>query len=76
MYLILTYSHIHSLLHTLSPKQRTVITLRYGLNDGKSLTYEQISEVCGISRERVRQIKNKAMQLLKQRASKYVNLVG
>jgi RNA polymerase sigma factor (sigma-70 family) len=71
-----TRSHIQSLLHTLSPKQQTVITLRYGLNDGKTLTYEQISEVCGISRERVRQIKNKAMQLLKQRATKYVNLVG
>ena len=61
-------SQIESLLHTLSPKQRDVITLRYGLKDGRTMTYEQIGDVCGISRERVRQIKNKAMRLLKKRA--------
>lgn len=33
-----TRAHIQSLLHTLSPKQRDVITLRYGLNDGKTMT--------------------------------------
>lgn len=61
-------SQVQSLLHTLSPKQRDVITLRYGLKDGRTMTYEQIGDVCGISRERVRQIKNKAMKLLRQRA--------
>ena len=61
-------SKIQSLLHTLSPKQRDVISLRYGLADGKTMTYEQIGDICGISRERVRQIKNKAMKLLKKRA--------
>ncbi|MEO1465006.1 MAG: sigma-70 family RNA polymerase sigma factor [Cyanobacteria bacterium J06631_6] len=61
-------TQIQNLLHTLSPKQRAVITLRYGLNNGKTMTYEQIGEVCGVSRERVRQIKNKAMKLLKKRA--------
>ncbi|MEL6442535.1 MAG: sigma-70 family RNA polymerase sigma factor [Cyanobacteria bacterium J06621_8] len=61
-------SQVNSLLDTLSPKQRDVITLRYGLNDGKKMTYEQIGNVCGVSRERVRQIQNKAMKLLKKRA--------
>ena len=61
-------SQVESLLHTLSPKQRDIITLRYGLKDGKTMTYEQIGNACGISRERVRQIKNKAMKLLKKRA--------
>ena len=61
-------SQVRELLHTLSPKQRDVITLRYGLNDGNTMTYEQIGNACGISRERVRQIKNKAMKLLKKRA--------
>lgn len=69
-------SRIQSLLHTLSPKQRDVITLRYGLNDGKTMTYEQIGNVCGISRERVRQIKNKAMKLLKKRAIELSTLAG
>lgn len=69
-------SQIQSLLHTLSPKQRDVITLRYGLNDGQIMTYEQIGNVCGISRERVRQIKNKAMKLLKKRAIEHSVLAG
>jgi RNA polymerase primary sigma factor/RNA polymerase nonessential primary-like sigma factor len=71
-----TRSQIDSLLHTLSPKQRDVIALRYGLNDGKTLTYQQIGDICGISRERVRQIKNKAMKLLKQRAIEGSALAG
>ena len=69
-------SQIQSLLHTLSPKQRDVISLRYGLKDGKTMTYEQIGDVCGISRERVRQIKNKAMKLLKKRAIGLSSLAG
>ncbi len=69
-------SNIQNLLHTLSPKQRDVITLRYGLNDGKTMTYEQIGNACGISRERVRQIKNKAMKLLKKRAIEFSTLAG
>ena len=71
-----TRTKIQSLLGTLSPKQRDVITLRYGLNDGKTMTYEQIGNHCGISRERVRQIKNKAMKLLKQRAIEFSSLAG
>ena len=63
-----TIAKIHSLLDTLSVKQRDVITLRYGLKDGKTMTYEQIGKICGISRERVRQIQNKAMKQLKKRA--------
>ena len=69
-------TQIQNLLHTLSPKQRDVITLRYGLNDGRTMTYEQIGNVCGISRERVRQIKNKAMKLLKKRAIEVSSLAG
>ncbi len=61
-------SKIYILLNTLSSKQRDVITLRYGLKDGKTMTYEQIGNLCGISRERVRQIVNKAMKLLKKKA--------
>lgn len=71
-----TRSQIQNLLHTLSPKQRDVITLRYGLNDGETMTYEQIGNVCGVSRERVRQIKNKAMKLLKKRAIQQSMLVS
>ncbi|MGL6343682.1 MAG: sigma-70 family RNA polymerase sigma factor [Waterburya sp.] len=69
-------SKIQNLLHTLSPKQRDVISLRYGLKDGRSMTYEQIGNICGISRERVRQINNKAMKILKKRAIELSALAG
>ncbi len=71
-----TRDKIENLLHTLSPKQRDVITLRYGLKDGRVMTYEQIGNVCGISRERVRQITSKAMKLLKKRAINHSILAG
>ncbi len=69
-------SQIQNLLYTLSTQQRDVITLRYGLNDGKTMTYEQIGNHCGISREKVRQIKNKAIKLLQQQAIAQANLAG
>ncbi|MGV2829692.1 sigma-70 family RNA polymerase sigma factor [Myxosarcina sp. GI1(2024)] len=59
---------VENLLDSLSPKQRDVIALRFGLSDGKPMTYEQIGNQCGISRERVRQIKNKALKLLRKKA--------
>lgn len=59
-------ARVRTLLDTLSPKEKDVIILRFGLKDGQTKTYEQIGEVCGISRERVRQIKNKALRLLKR----------
>jgi RNA polymerase sigma factor (sigma-70 family) len=71
-----TRAQVQSLLHSLSPKQRDVIILRYGLNDGKIMTYEQIGDVCGVSRERVRQINNKAMKLLKKRAGESSSLAS
>ena len=64
-------SKIENLLYTLSPKQRDVISLRYGIGGAEALTYQQIGDRCGISRERVRQIQNKAMRLLKQRAIEF-----
>ena len=71
-----TRSKVENLLHILSPKQRDVIALRYGLRDGKTMTYEQIGNLYGISRERVRQINNKAMKRLKKSAIELSPLAG
>ena len=71
-----TVSKIQGLLDTLSPKQRDVIILRYGLKDGRTMTYEQIGNVCGISRERVRQIENKGMKQLKKKAIELSAVAG
>lgn len=54
------------LIKQLPPQQRRVITLRFGLEDGKALTLAQIGRQMGISRERVRQIQNLAMRNLKR----------
>lgn len=61
-------SQVRKLLDTLSSREKDVIMLRFGLKDGQTRTYEQIGELCGISRESVRKIKNKALRLLKKQS--------
>jgi RNA polymerase primary sigma factor len=50
---------------SLSPKERQVISLRYGLENGTMYTLEEIGKIFGITRERVRQIEIKALEKLK-----------
>jgi len=52
-------------LSTLSPREADVIRLYYGLNGNHPLTLEEIGETFGLTRERVRQIKEKAIRRLK-----------
>ena len=47
---------------SLNDKERLVISLRYGLKDGKPLTLEQIGTRIGVTRERIRQIEAKAIR--------------
>ncbi len=61
-------SQVRDLLDTLPSREKDVIMLRFGLKDGQTKTYEQIGELCGISRESVRKIKNKALRLLKKQS--------
>ncbi len=49
----------------LNPKERRIISLRYGLEDGIMHTLEEIGKIYGITRERVRQIEIKALEKLK-----------
>ena len=64
------------LLATLTPKQRAIIRLRYGLDNGDKMTYQQIGDHFGISRERVRQINSKALRLLQKKATSFSSLVS
>jgi RNA polymerase sigma factor (sigma-70 family) len=52
------------MLTRLAPRQRRVIELRYGIGGGEELTYDQISELIGVSKERVRQIEMGALRRL------------
>ena len=53
-------------LMTLSPREMEVISSYYGLNGYKPLTLEEIGELYGLTRERVRQIKERAIRRLRK----------
>ena len=55
------------LMADLTPQQREVLELRFGLADGKSLTLAKIGDRLNISRERVRQIEREALTKLRKR---------
>lgn len=57
---------IGHLMDKLTPQQREVLSLRYGLNDGNPLTLARIGEILNISRERVRQIEREALKKLRK----------
>jgi len=57
---------IRGVLSMLTPREREIIILRFGLNDGKPRTLEQVGRLVGITRERTRQIEIKALRFLRQ----------
>jgi RNA polymerase nonessential primary-like sigma factor len=60
---------LHSLLAELTPQQREVLSLRFGLEDGKELSLAKIGQRLNISRERVRQLEHQALAQLRRRRS-------
>ncbi|MEN9568034.1 MAG: hypothetical protein RLZZ69_3230 [Cyanobacteriota bacterium] len=58
---------LEKLMGDLTPQQKEVISLRFGLNDGKPMTLAKICECLSISRERVRQIEREALSKLRKR---------
>ena len=54
----------------LSDRERDVIKFRFGLNDGKPKTLEEIGQIFGVTRERIRQIELKALRKLRVLAVK------
>lgn len=56
---------LDSLLSRLDPRQALVIRLHYGMDDGVCLSFEQIRQQLGVSKERVRQIEQQAIQKLR-----------
>ena len=53
---------IKEVLHTLTPREEHVLKLRYGLNDGRTHTLEEVGKEFNITRERIRQIEAKALR--------------
>ena len=57
---------LENVLNTLNPRERDVLRLRYGLDDGRVKTLEEIGNVFSVTRERIRQIEAKALRKLRQ----------
>ena len=56
---------IADVLSTLTEREEKVIRLRFGLEDGKSRTLEEVGQMFGVTRERIRQIEAKALRKLR-----------
>ncbi len=56
---------INEVLHTLTPREEHVLKLRFGLEDGRTRTLEEVGKEFNITRERIRQIEAKALRKLR-----------
>jgi RNA polymerase primary sigma factor len=52
-------------LGTLSDRERQVLAMRFGLDDGRTRTLEEVGKAFGVTRERIRQIEAKALRKLR-----------
>jgi RNA polymerase primary sigma factor len=61
----LLQDQLQSVLQTLSDREAGVVKLRFGLTDGQPRTLDEIGQVYGVTRERIRQIESKTMSKLR-----------
>lgn len=57
---------VRGILDDLSPKERKILEMRHGLNDGITHTLEEVGKEFGVTRERIRQIEAKAHEKIRQ----------
>jgi RNA polymerase primary sigma factor len=63
--------HINETLDLLTPREQKILRMRFGLEDGRMHTLEEVGQEFGVTRERIRQIEAKALtKLRKNRDSK------
>lgn len=63
---VLIKENIHEMLQYLSPRERKIIEMRFGLKDGVGHTLEEVGQEFNVTRERIRQIEAKVLQKLKE----------
>ena len=56
---------LEEVMNTLTPREAKVLKLRFGLEDGKSRTLEEVGKEFNVTRERIRQIEAKALRKLR-----------
>jgi len=64
---VMLRQHIDELLMELKDRERQVVILRFGLEDGQPRTLEEVGKEFNVTRERIRQIEAKALRKLRQR---------
>lgn len=57
--------NVHAMLEFLTPRERKIIEMRFGLNDGIGHTLEEVGKEFGVTRERIRQIEAKVLQKMR-----------
>lgn len=62
-------NQLHEILDSLQDRERRVLSLRFGLEDGVSRTLEEVGKEFGVTRERIRQIEAKALKKLKEKSA-------
>lgn len=65
---MLLKEQLEEVLETLTLRERNVLRLRYGLEDGRERTLEDVGKIFGVTRERIRQIEAKALRKLRHPA--------
>lgn len=58
--------HVQEFLQSLAPREQKILKMRFGLEDGRTHTLEEVGKEFGVTRERIRQIEAKALQKIKK----------
>jgi RNA polymerase primary sigma factor len=61
---------MHEVLTTINARERKILSMRFGLDDGTPKTLDEIGEHFGITRERIRQVQEQALEKMRERIGK------
>ena len=65
LHFVLLHEQLMEVLKTLTPREQQVLSLRFGLYDGQPRTLEEVGKQFHVTRERIRQIEDKALRKLR-----------